>query len=310
MRKILVVGANPAWQKTLFFPRFQPGEVNRAERVESYPSGKGVNFCRAARAYGWAATRLYHFAGGETGRWLDAGLARDGQEAVSFAVAAPTRVCTTLLDGARTTELIEPSATVPPETAAAFLRRLRADLAADDAAGLAVLGTLPGETDLALYRETARAAAGCGRAFLLDAVKGAAAALDAVRDADNVFLKINREELGKMFGGADWETALRTAGARWPRAGIAVTAGAGEAALLWAGAEYRYFPARAEGAVSSLGCGDTAAAVWLAETLNGVPVPEAFARALGAASANCLTPLAGEFAPEAARALLPAWRKI
>ena len=41
---LLVLGPNPAWQKTLFFDAFRPGQVNRAHRLEEFASGKGINF--------------------------------------------------------------------------------------------------------------------------------------------------------------------------------------------------------------------------------------------------------------------------
>ena len=46
MKKLAVLGPNPAWQKTLFFPDFNKGAVNRARKMEELPSGKGINFCR------------------------------------------------------------------------------------------------------------------------------------------------------------------------------------------------------------------------------------------------------------------------
>ena len=49
---ISVFGANPAWQKTLYFGEFRRGQVNRAEKLELYAGGKGVNFCRAAKCFG------------------------------------------------------------------------------------------------------------------------------------------------------------------------------------------------------------------------------------------------------------------
>ena len=73
--KILVFGANPAWQKTLYFGTFRRGEVNRAEKLELYAGGKGVNFCRAAKCRDIALTRLYQFSGGANGASHEAALA-------------------------------------------------------------------------------------------------------------------------------------------------------------------------------------------------------------------------------------------
>ena len=35
-KHILISGLNPAWQKTLFFHSFRPGEINRAEVAERF----------------------------------------------------------------------------------------------------------------------------------------------------------------------------------------------------------------------------------------------------------------------------------
>ena len=48
-QSLLVMGANPAWQSTLFFAGLEKNRVNRASLRTNYPAGKGVNFCRAAR---------------------------------------------------------------------------------------------------------------------------------------------------------------------------------------------------------------------------------------------------------------------
>lgn len=320
MQRVLVVGANPAWQKTLSFSRFVPGAVNRALRASATPGGKGVNFCRAARCHGAAATRLFHFSGGDTGRQVDAALTAVGVELTAVPVPGETRVCTTLLDETGgMTELIEPSATVPPAAARALLAALEAALAEGGVAVVAMVGTLPGATDVALYRDVARLTVGAGKKFLLDAASGAAAALDVVRDFEGVLWKVNREEFARALGvdvgtgegdDAKLAAALEEAGRRWPRAAIAVTDGPAPAWLRWAGRAWRYRIARPEKIVSPLGCGDTAAAAWLGEVLRGAPVPEAFAHALGAASANCLSALCGEFAPADAarlRAAMTEW---
>ena len=51
MKKVTVLGANPAFQKTLTFDGFRQGKVNRAKDVTFTASGKGINFCRAARCW-------------------------------------------------------------------------------------------------------------------------------------------------------------------------------------------------------------------------------------------------------------------
>ena len=58
MKRITALGPNPAWQKTLFFDRFRYGAINRAREMQTFPAGKGINFCRAAACHGRVAARL------------------------------------------------------------------------------------------------------------------------------------------------------------------------------------------------------------------------------------------------------------
>ncbi|MBQ6351887.1 MAG: hypothetical protein IJJ28_01295, partial [Lentisphaeria bacterium] len=181
--------------------------------------------------------------------------------------------------------------------AAEMLRVFDAGLA--EAAGAAVTGSLPGGTDKELYTEVARLAAKHRRPLLVDAVY--APMLDA---AGECVLKINLDELKKLTGENTAESALRAGAERWSRATLAITDGGSGAYLAAGGRRWRYTIPRIE-VVSALGAGDTCSAVTLSELLNGRPAVEAFACGLAAASANCLSPRAGEFDPAAVARLMP-----
>ena len=302
--KILVFGANPAWQKTLYFPRFQSGEVNRAEKMDSYASGKGVNFCRAARCRGVAEVELYQFSGGENGRRHENFLRAEGIACQAVQVAAETRCCITLLDlsGAGMTELIEPSQSPGEAELTAMLSALDVGLA--QAQGLAITGSLPDGTDKSLYVKVARLAAKHGVKLLVDAIY--APMLDA---AQNFLLKINLDELKKLTGEREALVALRAGMSRWSDGVLAITDGSSCAYLAEKGRIWRYSIPEIK-VVSPLGSGDTCSAVMLSEMLSGKPAAEAFACALAAASANCLSPRAGEFSNAEAAKLLPKYEPL
>ena len=286
---IAVFGANPAWQKTLYFENFRRGQVNRAEKLELYAGGKGVNFCRAAKCRNVASTRLYQFSGGANGNLHESALKSEGIDCRPVHVAAETRCCTTLLDrtGDAITELIEPSHAPSETEIAEMLRAFDAGLA--EVSGAAVAGSLPDGTDKALYIEVAKLAAKHGKPLLVDAVY--APMLDAAGD---FILKINMDELKKLTGESDPQAALRSGMAKWPRGVLAITDGAASAYLAASGRMWRFAIPHIE-VVSALGAGDTCSAVTLGEFLNGRAPVEAFATGLAAASANCLSPRAGEF---------------
>ena len=296
---IAVFGANPAWQKTLYFGEFRRGQVNRAEKLELYAGGKGVNFCRAAKCRGVARTQLYQCSGGANGALHEAALKREGIDCRPTHVAAETRCCTTLLDrtGDAMTELIEPSHAPSAAEIAEMLKSFDAGLA--EANGAAVAGSLPDGTDKSLYTEVAKLAAKHGKTLLVDAVY--APMLDAAGD---FILKINMDELKKLTGEDDARSALRSGMARWQRGVLAITDGAAAAYLAAGGGMWRYAIPHIE-VVSALGAGDTCSAVTLSEFLNGRSAVEAFRCGLAAASANCLSPRAGEFDDSDVEKLLP-----
>ena len=97
MKKILVSGLNPAWQKTLIFPALQWGEVNRAAKAECTASGKGINFARAAKTWGKADALVLQFAGGITGKLLTDVLEQEQIRHFTAVSEAKTRVCTTVI---------------------------------------------------------------------------------------------------------------------------------------------------------------------------------------------------------------------
>ena len=296
--RLIVLGPNPAWQKVLFFDHFQPGGINRARQCLAFASGKGINFCRAARCHGKTATRLLQFAGGETGRRIIAELQAETLVHHTVPVAVPTRICTTCVcrkTGA-ITEIIEPSEAASTDAVEAMLAHLRQTLA--DCDMVALCGTLPSGTDPVLYEAAAKLAADAGKPLLADCWEH----LDRIRNADGrVIVKINQEELTAFTGENDLRRALRRLSRQRPPFLIAITAGAADAWLLADGILHRYRLPHLTEVVNSIGSGDTASAVFGAELLAGQPPREAFARALGAAMANCRSPRCGDFEPETAR---------
>ena len=303
MKHLVVLGPNPAWQKTLFFTDFIKGAVNRARKMESLASGKGINFCRALSCGGQMPYTLLQFSGGDNGRKLDEALKNSGMNAISIQVSGETRCCTTCLDenAQVMTELIEPSFPASAEEVRAFLDAL--DKSLEGAAGAAFCGSLPDGTDPKLYVKAAKLAAQ-HRALLL---------IDAFRDLDEVFaaagevlLKINKEELAKLTGESGITAGLKKLFSTYPSLKYAAITDGPENAFATDGLSLAEYTLKSlPRVISPLGCGDTASAVLLAELCSGTELFPAFQKALAAASANCLNPTPGRYAPEDAAQLLP-----
>ncbi|KPI86643.1 tagatose-6-phosphate kinase-like protein [Leptomonas seymouri] len=296
--EILVVGPNPALQKTLTFGELRLDAVNRARAIREYTGGKGTNFCRASACFKpsphCCSTTLFTFVGGRTGtRVLDL-FKEEGIAVHPIFVPAETRTCITCLDekhGAMT-EIIEPSYPVPAESADEMDRVLKERL--QHAGGLAIMGSLPDNTSPELYMRWTQMAAEAKKPVLLDAVKGIEASLK-VPHATSV-LKVNVEELYQLTGQSTPESAFAYAMREWTVHILAVTDGPRSAYIQERGKALKtlHVP-RVDGIVSPLGAGDTADAVFFAQYVHGVPSDEAFRFALAAASANCLQNDAGKF---------------
>jgi 1-phosphofructokinase family hexose kinase len=268
---ILVAGLTPAWQQVLLFDSFAPGEVNRAREVRWCASGKVLNAARALHHLG-TPCRALTVVGGVTGGEVREDFARLGIAAHWVEGAAPTRVCTTILDAARhtATELVPNAVGVTDAERAAFLAAY-----AEEAAGAAVvvlIGSLPAGTPTTWYRDLL--ARTPGRAVL--DVRGPEL-LEAL-PRKPFLVKPNREELRRTLGRElrdDAElfaamTELNERGAEW----VVITDGRNPIHASSHGQFYRLRPPPRD-VVNPIGCGDCLAAGIARALLRGEGPPEA-----------------------------------
>ncbi len=300
MKRIAVLGPNPAWQKTLFFERFRYGEINRAVEMQQFPAGKGINFCRAAACHGRADAMLVQFTGGENGDKIRAELEQESMAVHNVRTGKPTRCCTTCLCRATQTmtEVIEPSFAADPGEIKMLLDGFEDVL--DDSDAAAFCGTLPTGTDPALYPRAAQFLLEQKKPLLLDSYQN----LRPVFEMNiSIYLKINKEELSAMTGEETVEAGLKKV-FEYPSVRFAaITDGPGQAYASDRKRLATYAIPRLEKVVNPIGCGDTASAVLMSELLAGSDPFEAFRQALAAASANCLTAFPGSFSTTDAAAI-------
>jgi len=290
-KKIMALGMNPAWQKSLFFKELAFHEVNRVEEAHAMASGKGINFVRAARTWGRADAFVLQPVGGYTGALIRKALEDEKLPEVSIQTSAPTRICSTLICGKTktATEIIEPSGELSPAEISHLKERIEHLLKEADA--LALCGTYPPGITAEFYAWAARSARQLGKPVILDAYKGIMPTLEAGID----FLKINREELFALTGCADILDSLQYVHKKYKLKALAVTAGPDTAFLTDADGTRMYSVPLLENLINPIGAGDTCTAVMFSEILRGVPYEESFAWGLAAASASCETPYAAVF---------------
>ena len=292
MKKIAVMGANAARQKTLKFNSFNYGEVNRAVSMDVCAAGKGINFCRAAGVYGQAYGVLIQFAGGENGRFIENFLREEKLDVVNIRTAAPTRCCITCLDVQNQvmTEVIEPSFPATADECDEFIKAFCAAL--KDADGAAICGSLPDGTDPSLYLRAGSAALDAGVPLLLDAYKNLETLL---LKGGNIILKINREELAKLTGIEGVEAGLIKLFDTYSIRYAAITDGSSTAYASDGKTLATFAIPEVDPVVNPIGCGDTASAVLMSELCCGCDFFEAFRIALGCASANVMSLMPGDF---------------
>ena len=299
-KNILALGPNPAWQKTLFFNELRPGEVNRAYDLQSFASGKGINFCRAARSWGNKHVGLLQFAGGDTGRQLCQYLDREKLPHQTVQVNHPTRTCYTCLSMRQQsmTELIEPSFPIEESEIRQFHDLLTRNIHRLD--GISFCGTLPNGSPIEIYRRAAEIIREAKLPLLIDSWQNIAPVLEV---GGNIIFKVNAEEVKIVADAEDTVEAMKKLLDKYNLKAVAVTDGPGKAYLAGNGKLHTYELSKLDKIVSSLGCGDTNASIFFSEYLAGTPPEKAFAYGLAAASANCLSATCGDFIKETAEQL-------
>jgi fructose-1-phosphate kinase PfkB-like protein len=297
-KNIIVLGLNPAWQKILLFPELITGEINRASSVSYSPAGKGINFAKAAKAWGWRDITVGQFIGGVTGENIIRELKGRKIKDISVKITAPTRVCTTCIceKSGETTELIEPAGQVSSLAVKALKKALMDKLSCFS--GISLCGTYPKGVGSDFYADITAAARKKGIPVMLDGFAGIRETLEQGFE----ILKVNMSEFGVITGEKNIYKSAKSFFRKYDVNMVAITAGRSNSYLFDKnGGAYEYSLPLISGIVNPIGAGDTVSAVLFCEILNGTQPHEAFRLALGAGTASCLSLFPAEFKIEQAR---------
>ncbi len=253
---IVAAGLSPAWQQIVLLEQLHPGEVNRARQVQWCASGKVINVGLALGCLGAESTTIA-LVGGVSGTSIADEFAQRTLTAQWVRSAAPTRVCTTILETETgiATELVENSAPATEQELNEFAHQFAA--VAKNAQTVVLAGSLPAGSPESYYKSLM---ANLDCQVIID---GRGAELRAALEAKPLLVKPNRQELARTIGreiSTDEElvTAMRELnrhGAQW----VLVTQGA---AAVWLSSRqdcYRFLPPRIT-PVNPIGSGDSLAA--------------------------------------------------
>ncbi|MGI9050577.1 MAG: 1-phosphofructokinase family hexose kinase [Rubrobacteraceae bacterium] len=294
-------------QRTLFFKRLVPGEVNRAYEVKITASGKVTNAARVAATL-CSQVLLATFLGGDPGRFVVRELDAEGvRHEIVWPKDSQTRTCSTLIpDDDRITELVEEAQPVSADDAAELEEIVRRHL--PEAEALCLIGSLPHGVPEDFYARLTRVADETGVPVLIDAQ---GPPLQKALAARPFLVKPNLEEATATLklspSGDEERDALAAVGTLLERGACwaLISMGAGGSLLgNSSGSLWRVVPPKLE-AVNPIGSGDSLAAGLLHSLLQGSSVPEAAAYGTACAAANVLTPTSGVVRPKDVARLLP-----
>ena len=192
--------------------------------MQSFASGKGINFCRAARCWGNEQVELLQFTGGYTGKQLCQYLEEEGIPNQTVQIKQVTRTCYTCLSANQAmTELIEPSSPIRESEIQQYHNLLRRNI--NRFGGAAFCGTLPTGSSIKIYRSAAEIIKEANLPLLIDSWQNIAPVLAI---GGNVIFKVNAEEIKLVAGKEDTVDAMKTLLNKYDFKAVAVTDGPGK----------------------------------------------------------------------------------
>ena len=280
---ILCAGLTPAWQHILVFDNFRYGEVNRARHAYWCASGKVFNAAIAAHRLG-SPTLALAPVGGPLRPQIEQDFARAGVPYRWVVTAAPTRVCTTILDRAagKITELVENGLPLRPEELDDFRQAYAEEASRAEVAVL--IGSLPAGTPPTYYRDLLE----CTPCPAILDFRGEG--LLAAMELRPLVVKPNRAELGQtvdrpLRSAQEALAAMRelvARGAQW----VVVSHGAEPVLVASAEGAWEALPLPVEEVANPIGCGDVMAAALAYAVRAGWDMLAGVKLALAAAAAN------------------------
>lgn len=295
--RILTVSLNAAVDVVYTIDQFAPDKINTVADVQRMAGGKANNVARVLAALGQRVVAT-GFAGGSTGRFIQADLGRRSITADFEESGGENRICTTVIDARSktVTELRERGPVLTTADADRFLARFRRLVAG---AGLVVIsGSLPPGIPADFYRELVSEAWRAGQVrTLLDAC---GEPLKEALSAQPYLVKPNLDEL-KEWAGVDLPTDhhIMLAARKLLKAGpllVGVSLGARGLLLVTEEAAWWATPPAVE-PLNTVGSGDSLVAGFATGLLAGLDAEAILQLAVACGTANALTRGVAEVRP-------------
>jgi len=289
MKAIDTITVNPTIDVAYELDRLVPVRKLRASAARHDPGGGGLNVARVFVRLGGNA-RCHYMAGGASGEALDALLDLHQLVVAKTAIAAETRLSTTVFERATGQEyrIVAPGPDIADTEWRAFLDRLEQTESAYIVASGSLARGLPDD----FYARIARIAHKKGARFVLDS--SGRGLLGGLSEGGVYLVKPNLEELRDLAGSPlhaeeDIAQAAREIVARGDAHHLAVTMGEQGAMLVNGHGVYRMLALPVE-TVSTVGAGDSFVAAMVHALADGRDLREAFRFGAAAGAAAVSTP--------------------
>lgn len=301
---ITTVTLNAAIDKTYHVDKFIEGVVHRVHNVTSMPGGKGLNVSRVIQQVGGSTTAT-GFIAGKNGEFIAEAL-DDIQIANKFVkVNGESRLCLNILSDTtrQSTELLEPGPTVTQQHIAELSQRI-SELAKRSSI-VAMSGSLPAGAPTSTYADLISIVKDHGALPFLDT---SGEALIRGIQARPFFIKPNEDEISVLLGEPMKDELQVIKGIQQVMAQgiscVVVTLGASGSLAGYEGTCYRIEAPSVE-AVNPVGCGDAFVAAMAVAFEQKHSIEDGLAYATAVATANAMTPIAGQVELEDIERLLP-----
>lgn len=287
---ITTVTLNPALDKTIHLKELNIGEVNRIERLENIPGGKGINVAKVIFQLG-GEVNATGFLGGFVGENIES-LLKGRFPCVFVKIAGETRSNSNILsENGIVTEILEPGPVVSETEVNCFLDKYLSVIAESNVVVLS--GSVPRGVPDAIYQKLIALAKEKGKKVILDTsgsllVQGIKACPDLI--------KPNKAEL-EYLAGKKLESLeeIEKAAEQIREQGVsAVLVSLGADGILYVGEEGHYAlkPPKIE-VKNTVGCGDSLVAAMAMGMEKNEDIEKMLRYAVAVSTANALTTESG-----------------
>lgn len=184
-----------------------PGDVHRAEKIQTGLGGKGQDVaitlkCLSSEANVNLAQFVGKGASGDAVYELLEGLFEKEELSLTIRAESEMRTCTSIIASDETTELVEPSGVIVEKEMISLLRLVE-EQAQRNAAGLCIMGSMPPGCDDSSYAKMFERAAGPDTLTVIDSVVGIGPLLKSMASSSksgSAIFKVNGSELCRLAG--------------------------------------------------------------------------------------------------------------